>query len=79
MPHSLPILSLFFYSLVTDKYYKLCNTTLYILFHPVPFFTSKIILIILFSNYQLINGKCTLSYKHFFMLFIPCIFLQSVY
>jgi len=36
MPHSLPILSLFFNSLLPDKHYKLSNSTLCILLLPFP-------------------------------------------
>jgi len=36
MPHSLPILSQFFNSLLPDKHYKLSNSTLCILLLPIP-------------------------------------------
>jgi len=58
MPHSLPILSQFFNSLLPDKHYKLSNSTLCILLLPFPLSSSQT----WFSSFcsqtkQLINVK----------------------
>jgi len=50
MPHSLTILQMFFDALISDKQYKLQNSTKCILFCPIPVFSSNIILITLFSK-----------------------------
>ena len=81
MPNSSPILSLFFDSLLPDKQYKLLNSTICTLLLPVPLSSVQT----LFPSFcsqpsSLYMAKSTpQSYKPFFMLFIPCIFLQSIF
>ena len=58
MPHSLPILRLFFDTLVSDKQCKLWNSTKCILFCPIPLsLVQTLFLSLILKHKQLINGK----------------------
>jgi hypothetical protein len=81
MPHSLPTMPQFFDTPVSDKQYKLWNSTKYILFLPVPLSLVQTLFSSLYSQtqpaYKLQNALPSFK-SPFCMLFIPRIFLQSI-